>query len=119
MTNHIEQRKYFRLSYKSKQVMPTLRVHNREFNVSEISEQGMRVITRDPTLFSIGDIVKGEVLLNSIDSNIQVDGKVLRLVGDEVILFLREGLSFKDMISEQRYLRKHFPNVLPKNDKDA
>lgn len=79
----------------------------------------MRVITRDPTLFSIGAIVKGEVLLNSVETNIQIDGKVLRVVGNEVVIYLSEGLSFKDMIAEQRYLRKHFPNVLPKGTKDT
>ncbi len=94
--------------------MPTLRVLNREFKVSEISEQGMRVIMRDPTLLNIGDSIKGEVILNSLDNNVSIDGKVIRIVGNEVIFQLREGLSFKDMIAEQRYLRKHFPNVLPK-----
>ncbi|MBD0787841.1 PilZ domain-containing protein [Vibrio sp. Y2-5] len=117
MTNHTEQRQYFRLSYKTKTVMPTLRIQSKEFKISEISEQGMRVIVRDSSLFKLGDTVKGEVLLNSLENNITVEGKVLRIVGNEVIFHLREGLSFKDMIAEQRYLRKYFPNVLPKGTK--
>ncbi len=118
MTNHTEQRKYFRLSYKSKTVMPRLRLLNREFQISEISEQGMRIISRDPSLFSVDENVKGEVVLNSLDTNIQIEGTVLRAYGYEVVINLREGLSFKNMIAEQRYLRKHFPTVLPKQGKE-
>ncbi len=99
--------------------MPTLRVQGKELKISEISEQGMRVITRDTTLFQIGDVIKGEVLLNSMDHNIAIEGKVLRIVGNEVICHLREGLSFKDMIAEQRYLRKYYPTVLPKGAKEV
>lgn len=115
MTNHTEQRQYFRLSYKTKVAMPTFRVQSKELKVSEISEQGMRVIVRDTSLFSPNDTVEGEIILNAFDTNIPVKGKVLRAVGNEVIFLLSEGLSFKEMIAEQRYMRKHHPNVFPKN----
>ncbi|WP_165312634.1 PilZ domain-containing protein [Vibrio ziniensis] len=115
MKNHTEQRQYFRLRYNIKEVMPTLRVQSREFNISEISEKGIRVIVRDSSLFRIDDSLTGEVLLNSLETNIPVTGKVLRKIGNEVIFLLSDGLSFKQMIAEQRYMRKNHPKVFPKN----
>ncbi|MFV0450515.1 MAG: PilZ domain-containing protein [Vibrio sp.] len=115
MTNNTEQRQFFRLRYSMKEVMPTLRVQSREFKISEISEQGIRAIVRDYSLFKMEDVLEGELLLNSLDRNIPIKGKVLRKIGNEVIFLLTEGLSFKQMIAEQRYMRKNYPKVFPRN----
>ncbi len=115
MDNRIEQRKYFRLNYKAEKVMPLLWAQNKEFRVSEISEKGLRVIVDDAYRFKLGDLVQAEILINSVNSKIPLQGKVLRISGNEVIFLLSEGISFKHMISEQRYMRKHYPFIFPKS----
>ncbi len=110
-----EKRKFFRLHYKVNSLMPSFASTTGEYKVPEVSEQGIRMIVRNVHDFGIEQPVQGTLKLHTGSVNIR--GKVLRILGNEVVLLLsvKDGLTFKQMLDEQRYLRNTHPTVFPRS----
>ena len=107
-----QKRQYFRLRY-PKRARPVVRVKDRKFSVAEVSEKGLRVVMANTSTLYRGMSMKGVLLLHG-DKLIEIDGAVLRFEGDEVILKLKQGPSFKQMFSEQIRLRRKYPFLFNK-----
>ncbi|WP_394247262.1 PilZ domain-containing protein [Vibrio profundi] len=103
-----QKRQYYRLKY-PKRARPIMRVDDELFHVSEVSEKGVRLLIRNLAAFYQGLSMVGTLNLHD-HSSVQVCGAVLRFDGDEVILQLTKGPSFKDMVSEQRHIRQKYPS---------
>ena len=102
-----QKRQYYRLKY-PKGARPIMRIKDQLFQVSEVSEKGVRVMTRNVSHFYRGLSMAGTLDLHD-EKRVDISGAVLRFDGDEVIIQLSRGPSFKDMVSEQRHIRQHYP----------
>lgn len=111
--NSVEQkRKYYRLKY-PKRARPFVRFGNEMFQVTEVSEGGIRMVTNPLTEMYKGLSVKGILNLNE-DDVIEIEGAVLRFDNEEVIIQLKKGPTFKIMVDQQRYIRTKFPAFFEK-----
>lgn len=65
-------------------------------------------------MISNASLYKGLSIAGTInlhdESEVELQGDILRFEDDEVILKLRKGLSFRDMVAEQRYVKQKFPS---------
>ncbi len=105
----IQRRQYYRLKY-PKEARPLIRIEDQFFRVSESSERGLRVRMSERGHLRRGSPFSGTIRLHN-NQEVDIEGVVIRFSGGEVIVKLDKdkGLSFKDMVSEQRYIRQRYP----------
>ncbi|MEI8633037.1 PilZ domain-containing protein [Vibrio sp. PP-XX7] len=108
----IQRRKYYRLRYLHQDVMPQIQIFGNNYRVSEVSESGIRVVMGGAGI-AIGRQMTG-VLEMHASGPIEVTGQVLRIMKKVVVFTLSQGPTFKQMVEEQRYMRKHHPTCFPK-----
>lgn len=108
MSDFEQKRKYYRLKY-PRRARPYVRFSDELFSVTEVSEGGIRLQIGKLTSMYKGLSMKGTLNLHD-DSKVSVEGAVLRFDEDEVIVQLRKGPSFKDMVEEQRHIRNKYPS---------
>ncbi|WP_139684659.1 PilZ domain-containing protein [Vibrio tasmaniensis] len=102
-----QKREYYRLKY-PKKARPVIRIKDELFHVTEISEKGVRLMMSNIIPVYRGFSMAGTLWLHG-NNSIDIRGSVLRQEGDEVIVLLSQGPSFKDMVAEQRYIRQRYP----------
>ena len=78
------------------------------FQVTEVSEGGMRMIVNSLNSMYKGLSVKGILNLNDEDQ-VEIEGAVLRFDQGEVIVQLRKGPTFKIMVEQQRHIKTKYP----------
>ncbi|MDC0609197.1 PilZ domain-containing protein [Vibrio sp.] len=105
-----QRRQYFRLRY-PKSARPVIRVEDKTFSVCESSEGGLRVLMGQVASLYCGLRMSATVSLHN-ESDVDIEGSILRFDDNEVVIKLDKGLSFKDMVAEQRYVKQKFPNFL-------
>lgn len=103
-----QKRQFYRLKY-PKRAMPVLQLGNQRYRVTELSEQGIRVLMENYSTMLKGEQMTGKVSLPT-DDEISIEGAVLRFDGEEVIFKLSKGPSFKIMVQEQRNIKNKFPH---------
>ncbi|MCZ4294048.1 PilZ domain-containing protein [Vibrio sinaloensis] len=107
MKDFDQKRKYYRLKY-PKRARPFVKFADEMFQVTEVSEGGIRMVMNNFTSMYKGLVVKG--VLNLHDENsVDIEGAVLRFDNDEVIIQLRVGPTFKIMVDEQRHIKNKYP----------
>lgn len=104
----IQRRQYYRLKY-PKKARPVMLVEDQLFQVCETSEKGLRVIMSNIASLYRGLRLSGTVRLHS-NQEVDIEGSILRFDNDEVVVQLDKGLSFRDMVSEQRHIRQRYPS---------
>ncbi len=104
-----QRREFFRLCY-PKRAMPDIRLAGYRFHVSEVSERGLRVLMEGGANFVRGMNLSGTLNLHQ-GRQLWIKGQVLRVEKQEMVLKLTEGLTFKDMVEEQRYMRQNYPSL--------
>ncbi|MDN2480950.1 PilZ domain-containing protein [Vibrio agarivorans] len=102
-----QKRRHFRLRY-PKRARPVIRLDDQHFHVNELSEGGVRVEMRHPEVYLPGIMVTGRIALKGGHS-LDLEGQVLRVEGNELIVKLFTGPSFKDMMHQQGFVRRHYP----------
>ncbi|MEF1289652.1 PilZ domain-containing protein [Vibrio sp. M260118] len=107
MSSYIQKRQYYRLRY-PKRARPFVRLGDDLFQVTEVSEGGIRMVVSNPGTLYKGLTIKGVLNLND-DNLVEIEGAVLRFDRDEVIVKLRKGPTFKIMVDEQRNIRNKYP----------
>jgi hypothetical protein len=103
-------REYFRLPYPVTSGA-TLAVEGTNYKVGEISERGLRLISKTGK-FEPETEIRGTLTL-TMGLRCEVSGKVLRVEDGAVVLKLERGPSTYDVIREQRHLTKTFPDWKP------
>ena len=99
-----DQRKYFRLRYPVTE-RPIIRSGDRDFEVAEISEGGVRIIVTGGMEFEPGGQFSGSILF--ADGEIlDIRGLMLRSMDGEIVVRLSQGISFKRMVAEQALLKQ-------------
>jgi hypothetical protein len=101
-------RKYFRIVYPIND-RPVISVGEEEFVVVDLSEKGVKFFrngngpTGDEKVFEKGLSVRATLTLNNGEP-VEVEGSIIRVTGEEVVLNLKKGVSFSRIIREQWYL---------------
>ncbi len=104
-------RAYFRLPYPVS-CRAELRVRGANYPVVEISERGLRVECPDAEAAALAGRVEGSLLLMT-GGRCTVVGSVLRKESRFLILKLERGPSCHDVMTEQRFVAKTFPDWKP------
>jgi hypothetical protein len=103
-------REFFRLPYPITSGA-TLAVDGANYKVGEISERGLRVIS-GVGRFPVDSRISGTLTL-AMGLQCTVTGTVLRIEDDSFVLKLERGPSSYDVIREQRFVAKTFPDWKP------
>jgi len=102
-----EKRSYYRLQY-PKPERPTVWFQGCCYEVSEISEGGVRVILAGGCAVRLRQTFAG-VLRFKDGGNEPIVGVVIRFDHSEIVVKLSKGISLKRMIAEQSRVRKKYP----------
>ncbi len=103
-------REFFRLPYPITSGA-TLAMDGANYKVGEISERGLRIVT-GVGRFPVDARIQGTLTL-AMGLRCQVLGKVLRVEDDSFVVQLEHGPSSYDVIREQRFVAKAFPDWKP------
>lgn len=103
----IQQRAFFRLRYPTIE-RPTVQIGEQELEVSEISEEGARIVLAGPCMIDQEQSFTGVIRFHDDEAD-SVDGVVLRSSENELVANLTRGVSMKRMMSEQIRLRQKYP----------
>lgn len=107
MSSFEQKRQFYRLKY-PKRARPYVRLGEEMFQVTEVSEGGMRMIVNNFNSMYKGLSIKGILNLNDEDQ-VEIEGAVLRFDQGEVIVQLRKGPTFKIMVEQQRHIKTKYP----------
>lgn len=99
-------RQLFRLKY-PKRMRPTLVIEARPYNVTELSEGGLKFEMGRAILFPTSI----EAVLHLDDEILDVSGELRTFRANEAIVINLEGVSFKRMMEEQRRVLSIFPII--------
>ena len=99
-----DQRKYYRLKYPVAE-RPIIRSGDQDYEISEISEGGARIVVAGAGPFEPGEPFSGTVLFAD-GEEVEIRGIVLRHDTDEIAVRLSIGISFKRMVAEQAQLKQ-------------
>ena len=112
--HNIERRNVYRLRYPRVE-RPTVRSEDRDYEVSEISEGGVRIaltggctVRRDQPFAGVLRFRDGET--------VSIEGVVLRSDEKEMVVGLSSGVSLKRMMTEQIRLRQKYPAFFDKSE---
>lgn len=105
----INKREHYRVVYPVK-ARPVLRIGEDEFRVIDLSSKGIRFLNHVGRKMEVGSIVDGTITFHNNASE-ALWGEVLRISGDEVVIYLRSEVSFAKMIEEERKLRTEYKHL--------
>lgn len=108
MVDFEQKRKYYRLRY-PKRAMPSIRFEENLYQVTEVSEKGIRIMMKNLVSLYKGLSMTGTLNLHD-EREVKVKGSILRFDKEEVIVILDKGPSFKHMVEEQRHIRNKYPS---------
>ncbi len=106
-----QERAHFRLRYPQAD-RPTLRIGDQQFEVSEVSEEGARIVLSGPFDHDRENPFTGVLRFSNGESD-TVEGVILRASESELVANLQRGVSLKRMLSEQVRIRQKYPKVRP------
>ncbi len=102
-----ERRTHYRLRYPIAE-RPTARIEDRDYEVSEISERGVKIRLESVSGLAVEQRFAG-VLRFEDGETLGIEGVVLRSDGKESVLKLAQGISQKRIVAEQIRLRQKYP----------
>lgn len=104
------QRQYFRLRLPGDAALPYTTSCG-VFQVTEISERGMRIICEEDTCpVAIQQHMSGTLELHD-GTTLHITGIAGRRDNQELIILELEGFPFSAMMDEQRYMAKEYPHL--------
>ncbi|EPE37879.1 hypothetical protein CF66_2061 [Candidatus Photodesmus katoptron] len=107
-----QKRQYYRLKYPRK-ARPAFRIKGKYYYANELSEKGIRIAVTVTTdgykLFYRGLRMNGLLKLNYKDNQNYIEGLIIRIDKQELILRLTKGVNFRDILNEQRYIHNKYP----------
>lgn len=107
------EREHFRLQFPPEATLALATDHG-TFQVTEISERGIRIAADADQRWEEGDLVRGKLELLS-GGEVRISGRHARYEEDEAIVTEVTGISIQEMLAEQRYLITWFPDHMGRN----
>lgn len=108
-TRCVQQREFYRLWYPVAE-RPSLRIDDQEFDVSEVSEAGVRIVIASQVELADAEVFTGTITFRSGEKE-SVEGTILRSSENEIVANLTIGISLKRMMAEQIRIRRKYPPV--------
>lgn len=106
MADEKQKREHFRLEYPIA-LRPKFVMQTTTYDVLDLSERGMRFFTKSTSYWAKSPgAVRGDLVFSD-GKKIQVEGRVLRVTSDQVILHLNKGVPYAKMMEEQRLILKN------------
>jgi hypothetical protein len=99
----MEKRNYYRVNYPPAS-RPAILIAGKSYEVLNISESGLKYAHPGNDRPAAGAPLLGEIVFS--DEKLEVEGAVFRVAGDEVVVRLERGISFKRIVAEQRRFLK-------------
>lgn len=104
-------RSIYRIQYPEK-ARPALTLPAGVVAVVDCSEEGLRYLPAKGPLPELGTVVAGKVKFKSVDSEVAVRGKVIRVQAGEIAIQLESpGVPRAVIFSEQRFIGKRYPQL--------
>lgn len=100
------QRQYYRLVYPFSQ-MPVIIVNDDEFGVTEVSEKGLIFEFKKANKFRVGDWITGLIRFKD-GQTAKIAGRTIRINRNHIVIGQLQGLTFRNLINEQRNIFKRF-----------
>ena len=104
-------REYFRLPYPVS-IGATLAIDGANYKVGELSERGHRIVSITEVYNTVDSQFEGTLTL-AVGLHCPVTGTVLRIDDDCFIVKLERGPTSYDVIREQRFVSRMFPDWKP------
>ncbi len=105
--SRIHGRAYYRLRYPRAE-RPTVRIEDRDYEVSEVSERGARIVLTGACAVPRDQPFAGVLRFRDGETG-SIEGVVLRSDEKEMVVGLSSGVSLKRMMAEQIRLRQKYP----------
>ncbi len=100
------QRQFYRLVYPFSQ-MPVMIVNDDEFGVTEVSEKGLIFEGKKSNKFKVGDWITGLIRFKD-GQTAKIAGKAIRINRNYIVVGQLQGLTFRNLINEQRNIIRRF-----------
>lgn len=105
--NGDNRREHYRIIYPLT-CRPKLKIVRKEYDVVDISESGIKFLFRKDPALTAGAAIRGEMTFAAGDS-LNIEGKILRIDEEIVILKLNRKIPFWKIVDEQRYIKENYP----------
>lgn len=102
-----DRRAHFRIVYPSK-ARPSLTIGEESFPVVDLCERGIRFMKKDNTPLPLGQVLKATITF-AHKRTMELVGEILRVQGNDAVIFLATPIPPGAILEEQRYLLKNFP----------
>ena len=103
-------RELYRITYPVND-RPILKLLGNEFEVTNISERGIKFICKQCSEFKIDLEVKFTLIFHDNESFL-LEGRILQTYKSAVVIGLRRNIPFERIILEQRYILTNYPDKL-------
>lgn len=101
-----QRREHFRVAYPLAE-RPKLKMWEREHNVIDISEQGVKFRYDSSITVRSTKIIRATIRFHDGEL-VSIEGKVVRSGTNEAILVLSKGIPYKRIVEEQRYIKSKY-----------
>lgn len=101
-----EKREHFRIRYPVKE-RPLLLLAQQEFEIIDMCEEAVKFRCPGFRSFSVGDLLEGGIRFRNGES-MQVEGKVLRVDRESVVMVVDPSIPCSLIVSEQRRLANKY-----------
>ncbi len=105
----VNKRQHYRVFFPEAE-SPHLVVDGKTYRVLDVSEYGVRFVTRTAGNLSAGMVIHGALTFNDRETFV-IHGTVRRIAGNEIALQLRQPIPYRKIISEQRRLLQKYPRT--------
>ena len=109
-----QRREHYRVYYPDS-LRPTILTENKIHKVIDISEDSVKFKTNDIETFSIGNMFSGNIKFHDDPELIDCRGQILRVIDNEVIIFLEKPISVQRIKLENIFIAYKFQLFLINN----
>ena len=102
-----KERAHYRLPYPHAE-RPTVRIEDRDYELSELSEGGAKILPGDAGAVPRDQTFAGVIRFRDGET-VAIEGVVLRSEEEEMIVRFSSGVSMKHMVAEQIRLQQKYP----------
>ncbi len=103
----MNKREYYRVRYPIA-CRPNLAILNSVYEIMDISEHGIRFLGNDVSRFHSDMKIDGMITFDD-GISIGIKGKIIRIDGNNAVMFLMESIPFGRIVAEQRFIKEKYP----------
>jgi len=109
-----QRRENYRINY-PESLRPSILIENKTYKVIDISINSLKFTTDNTEIFSVGNIFSGNIKFYDDAEFIDFKGQILRVVNDEIIVFLEKPISLQRIKLENIFIAYRLQLLLMSN----